>query len=311
MKANKQSFSILVQQVHPEMRELLKLVLGTEGYRVLTAATPKQALSKVKKYSPRLAIIEISDKKGVEFIQRLRSIPVFRSLYLIILSSERSDKEKVSALDLGANDFITKPFIFIDLLARVRVGIRSVSLHTELEDKANKDSLTGLLNRRALETLVKQEFKRALKTGSSLSVLMVDVDDFKPVNDIYGHQAGDWVLRKVARIIHTTGREFSIPCRYGGEEFCLVLFDRKIESCIATAEKIREKIKKTSFRYARETFSVTVSTGISSTSLKNYSTIQQLVADADRALYAAKKNGKNCVKLFMPAELVTRTYRED
>jgi two-component system, OmpR family, KDP operon response regulator KdpE len=128
MKSNKQSFKILIQQSDPDMRELLKLVLGREGYLVLTATTPKQALSTLKKYHPRLAITEVADKEGVEFIQCLRTMPAFQSLYLIILSSALSDKEKALVLDLGANDFIVKPFTFSDLFARVRVGVRSVSL---------------------------------------------------------------------------------------------------------------------------------------------------------------------------------------
>jgi diguanylate cyclase (GGDEF)-like protein len=140
---------------------------------------------------------------------------------------------------------------------------------------------------------------------------MIDVDDFKAVNDVYGHQAGDMVLKKVGRTINATAREFSVPCRYGGEEFCLVLVDRKLEFSIAIGERIREKLKKTIFRYAGASFSVTISTGISSTSLKNYSKSHQLIADADRALYAAKKNGKDCVKLYMPENVLIRTYRDD
>ena len=310
-KANRQSLKILIQQAHPDMRELLKIVLGMEGYRVLTATTPKQALSKLKKDNPRLAITEIAGNDGLRLIERIRNMPTVRGLYLIILTSELSEKEKAHALDLGANDFITKPFMFVDLLARVRVGIRTVFLQTELEDKAKKDPLTGLLNRGALETLAKQEFERSQKTGSSLSVLLIDVDDFKKVNDLYGHQMGDKVLRAVARILKNTAREFSIPGRYGGEEFCLLLSEGKVDLCIARAEKIRERIKKTSFTYSDVKFSVTVSMGLSSTLLKAYKNFDQLLAEADQALYAAKKDGKNCVKLLMPDRIFSRSYRKN
>jgi diguanylate cyclase (GGDEF)-like protein len=135
------------------------------------------------------------------------------------------------------------------------------------------------------------------------------VDDFKKINDRYGHRTGDVVLKRLAQILASTGGKASISGRYGGEELCLIISEESYEAIVARAEKLRKKVENTRFNHGSSKFSVTISLGISSTFFKKYTSWKQLFDDADIALYAAKDNGKNQVKVFIPERLLSTAHR--
>jgi diguanylate cyclase (GGDEF)-like protein len=171
-------------------------------------------------------------------------------------------------------------------------------LRMKAEEEAVKDSLTGLLTRRAFEQRLAEEFERAQRYERPLSVLMLDIDNFKIINDTYGHLWGDQVLRKLADQLRDTLRQSDLACRYGGEEIVVILPETALNDSIQVAGRIRNKIKEAVFETASGSFSITVSIGVSSTTEKEYTEHRELLSDADRMLYVAKNSGKDWVEFL-------------
>src|SRR6266542_3863128 len=208
--------TVLVIEDHPDQRDLLAIVLQREGYRVITAANGVEALEKLETENVQIALSDIMMPKmdGFELIKRIRSNAALKTIYLILITARIQEGDRIRGLDLGADDYITKPFSFSELLARIRVGSRVVQYQQHLEYQTQVDSLTGLFNRRAFE------------------------------------------------------------------------------------KKIHEAIRSCSFGTTARPFTLTVSIGVSSTSVKFYSDWRELLDDADRALYVAKNSGKDRIELW-------------
>lgn len=294
--------TVLVIEDHPDQRELLAIVLQREGYRVVTATNGIEALEKLESDQIQIALSDIMMPKmdGFELIKQIRSNPSLKSIYLILITARIQEGDRVRGLDLGADDYITKPFSFSELLARIRVGSRVVQYQQHLEYQTQVDSLTGLFNRRAFENKMNEEFERSKRYHNSLSVLILDIDDFKMINDTYGHHGGDAALVKISETLRERTRQSDFPSRYGGEEFVLVLPETDQENAFQAASKIHESIRTSSFGTTTRPFMLTVSIGISSTSARFYPDWRDLVADADRALYLAKNAGKDRIEIWQP-----------
>jgi diguanylate cyclase (GGDEF)-like protein len=297
---DKNAITVMIIEDHPDQRELLEIVLQKEGYRVITAANGVEALDRLAKEPVRVILSDVMMPKmdGFELMRKIRSNPEFKNVYIILITARIQERDRVQGLDLGADDYITKPFSFSELLARVRVGARVVQYQQHLEHQALVDSLTSLFNRRAFERKMEEEFERATRYHHALSLIILDVDDFKKVNDTYGHHWGDQVLKKIAEHLRTKTRRSDYPSRYGGEEFVLILPETDVENALRVDSKVRSEIKATTFDSKGRAFSVTVSTGLSSTCNKEYSNWQQMLEDADQALYLAKNRGKDRVEVF-------------
>jgi two-component system cell cycle response regulator len=296
------SLCILVIEDHPDQRDLLSIVLRREGYRVITAANGVEALEKLRAEQVHIALSDIMMPKmdGFELIKTIRSDADLKTLYLILITARIQEGDRVRGLDLGADDYITKPFSFSELLARIRVGSRVIQYQQHLEYQTQTDSLTGLYNRRAFEKRLTDEFERANRYGHALSLLILDIDNFKIINDTYGHNGGDAALLKISEILRTTTRQSDFPSRFGGEEFVLILPETDHENALLAAEKILGEIRASVFSANDAFFSLTVSVGVSSTSIHPYATANHMIEDADRALYAAKHNGKDRIEVFWP-----------
>jgi diguanylate cyclase (GGDEF)-like protein len=296
------SLCILVIEDHPDQRDLLSIVLRREGYRVVTAANGVEALEKLRAEQVHIALSDIMMPKmdGFELIKTIRSDPDLKNLYLILITARIQEGDRVRGLDLGADDYITKPFSFSELLARIRVGSRVIQYQQHLEYQTQTDSLTGLYNRRAFEKKMTDEFERASRYGHPLSLLILDIDNFKVINDTYGHNGGDAALVKISEILRTTTRQSDFPSRFGGEEFVLILPETDHTNALLAAEKILGEIRASVFSANVGYFSLTVSVGISSTSIHPYANANQMIEDADRALYTAKHKGKDRVEVFWP-----------
>lgn len=294
--------NVLVIEDHPDQRDLLAIVLKREGYRVITAGNGLEALEKLEAENVQIALSDIMMPKmdGFELIKRIRSNPATKSIYLILITARIQEGDRVRGLDLGADDYITKPFSFSELLARVRVASRMVQYQQHLEYQTQVDSLTGLFNRRAFEKKFIEEFERSKRYHNPLSVLMLDLDNFKTINDTYGHHGGDAALVKISETLREMTRQSDFPSRYGGEEFVLILPETDQESALQVASKVHDAIRRSSFGTATRPFTLTVSIGVNSTSTQVYSSWRELLDDADRALYFAKNTGKDRIELWEP-----------
>jgi diguanylate cyclase (GGDEF)-like protein len=304
MQHPENTLCVLVIEDHPDQRDLLSIVLRREGYRVITAANGIEALEKLRQEQVHIALSDIMMPKmdGFELIKTIRTDPDLKNLYLILITARIQEGDRVRGLDLGADDYITKPFSFSELLARIRVGSRVIQYQQHLEYQTQTDALTGLYNRRAFEKKMTDELERANRYDHPLSLLILDIDNFKVINDTYGHNSGDAALIKISETLRATTRQSDFPSRFGGEEFVLILPETDHESAQQAAEKILGDIRSFVFSVNNGHFSLTVSIGISSTSIHHYSTANQMIEDADRALYNAKNNGKDRAEIFWPGK---------
>jgi len=293
------ALTVMVIEDHPDQRDLLAIVLQREGYKVVTAANGIEAIEKLAVEKVQIALSDIMMPKmdGFELIKRIRGNPALKNIYLILITARIQEGDRVRGLDLGADDYITKPFSFSELLARIRVGSRVVQYQQHLEYQTQVDSLTGLFNRRAFENKIGEEFERSKRYHSPLSLLILDIDNFKLINDTYGHHGGDAALVKISETFREKTRQSDFPARYGGEEFVLVLPETDQESALQAATKIHEAIRSSAFGTTARPFRLTVSIGVSSTSIKFYSAWDELLRDADQALYIAKNSGKDRIEI--------------
>jgi diguanylate cyclase (GGDEF)-like protein len=294
--------TVLVIEDHPDQRDLLAIVLQREGYRVVTAGNGVEAMERLQKENVQIALSDIMMPKmdGFELIKTIRSDTALKGVYLILITARIQEGDRVRGLDLGADDYITKPFSFSELLARVRVGSRVVNYQQNLEYQTQIDPLTGLFNRRAFERKIAEEFERAKRYNHPVSILLLDIDNFKTINDTYGHHGGDTALVKISETLREKTRRSDFPARYGGEEFVLILPETDQESALQVAGKVHEEIRSQTFGTSIRPFTLTVSVGLSSTSTKHYSDWRQMLQDADQAMYVAKDHGKDRVEVCLP-----------
>jgi two-component system, cell cycle response regulator len=299
-------FSVLVADDSPVYRKLVEQALSQDSCTVLFANSGHQAIEIFEREHPDLVITDwvMPDLTGIELCQKIRAEAQSFYTYIIILTSNTEKENVVKGLSAGADDYLTKPFDRDELLARVHVGKRLIDLHREIEAKnrlleelALTDPLTGLPNRRAIEGWSARQLSGAARHGFSLWVALIDLDHFKSVNDTYGHDAGDTVLKKFGEVLRANTRLSDICGRFGGEEFLLVVTHADEKSVMVVLDRIRKQFAAERFEWNGETVHVTASFGITGFSGKQAPEFNQLVSQADTALYRAKDQGRNCIKL--------------
>ena len=280
------------------MRELEKIGVRSSHCRSVAELDAFLAVSR-----PDLVTLDLAlpDGDGLSVCQRLRQRDDLSTTTLIVISDEKDRATIVKCLNGGANDFLTKPFTTEEFKARVQNHLRTTRLHKELarrnrmlETLAYQDGLTGLLNRRFLDEALERELDRAEKNVSRLGFFMIDLDNFKKVNDTYGHNIGDEILKEVAGEIQGCVGNHGIACRYGGEEMCVFLPNVSLTKSMELAERIRSACENT--KYTPQGITQTLSIGV--TMFPDFSVRTALVEDADQALYQAKKSGRNRVQLW-------------
>ncbi|NTJ42114.1 PleD family two-component system response regulator [Agrobacterium larrymoorei] len=271
---------------------------------VVALAEPGNALFEAAENPYELVIINANfdNFDPLRLCSQLRSLDRTRFLPLLLVTEQGDDAMVVRALDLGVNDYIVRPIDPNELVARTLTQIKRKRCNDRLRENLNHtmelaviDGLTGLNNRRYLDNHLKILFNRAASRGRSLSVCITDIDRFKQVNDTYGHDAGDEVIREFAARLRSTVRGADLACRYGGEEFVVVMPDTTAEMAALVAERLRSIIESKAFvlRSGRE-LNITASLGIA-TNAGSIETPDQLLRQADRALYEAKNAGRNRV----------------
>ncbi|ARO29708.1 response regulator PleD [Rhizobium sp. NXC14] len=272
---------------------------------VLALSDPQAALFEAAENAFDLVIVNANfdDYDPLRLCSQLRSLERTRFLPILIITEQGTDDMVVRALDLGVNDYIIRPVDPNELVARSLTQIRRKRYNDRLRasvkqtiELAVTDPLTGLYNRRYLDNHLNVLFNRSMARGRPLSVLITDIDRFKQVNDTYGHDGGDEVLREFANRVRSTIRGADLACRYGGEEFVVVMPDTSPEVAAAVAERLRAAVESAPFMLKRssEALAVTASFGIASR-FGAVLTPDQLMKQADLALYQAKNTGRNRV----------------
>ncbi|MGA8872569.1 MAG: diguanylate cyclase [Candidatus Acidiferrales bacterium] len=306
-----QTFHVLVADDSPVARKLIENALPPDRFSILLAKTGREALALFAEHSPGVVITDwmMPDLSGIELCERLRTEFRDRFTYIIMLTGVSEKSEVVKGLQAGADEYLTKPFHPDELLARTEVGKRIVKLHREIETKnrlleqlALTDDLTGLPNRRAIEQWGTRQLGGALRHGFAFSAVLADLDQFKSINDIYGHDAGDIVLKTFAAILKANTRQSEMCARIGGDEFLFVITHAELEGVQVAVERIRKQIEAEKFTFGSGTVGVTASFGIASFRRGEVPDFGRLVGQADVVLYSAKRLGRNRVKV-VPMEV--------
>ncbi|OFX33633.1 MAG: hypothetical protein A2Z07_04795 [Armatimonadetes bacterium RBG_16_67_12] len=286
--------------------------LESLGARVRAQSTGREVIAAVREHAPDLVLLDLAlpGLGGSRAIRALKKEPATHAIPVIVVSASNDVESRVECLDEGASDCLTRPISHAEVIARIRVILQAKAREdllrrrvNFLENLAASDPLTSLFNRRAFDDRLHLEMERAARTGQPLSCLILDIDWFKAVNDQYGHQVGDDVLRQIAKIMVDGRREHDAMCRYGGEEFVWLLPATDQATLVERAEWLRGAIEDTEIPTAEGSFKISVSIGASTYQLSEHGRLSAhlLLEQADTALLEAKKLGKNRVVFREPA----------
>jgi diguanylate cyclase (GGDEF)-like protein len=299
---------ILVVDDNQDNLEIVAARLRSRGYEILEASDGARSLELVRERAPDLILLDVMlpDIDGYEIARRIKGAPDLPFIPIILVTARDSTQDKVAGLDAGADDYLTKPFNFPELEARIRSMLRIKRLQAELEEKnrelerlSTSDGLTGLFNHRHIHSLLADEYERVRRTRDCMSIAMFDLDRFKAVNDTYGHQAGDRVLVELADILRATARNIDRLGRYGGEEFIALLPATCIEDAMVFVERVHREVARRPFDIGRDQpLRMTLSAGVDTCPHELVDSVATLVRLADEALYAAKRCGRNRVMRF-------------
>jgi diguanylate cyclase (GGDEF)-like protein len=253
------------------------------------------ALRAIPIFLPNLVLtqLRLPTYSGLELVRRMKQEVVTLSVPVLLYADAATAEERVRAFDLGAIDFVSKPFVGAELLARVRAALRTRHLLNMLEQRAHLDGLTGLSNRGVLEDRLPREWEACRRRGTRLAVLISDLDHFKSINDTYGHSAGDEVLRQVAATLARMARASDLVARYGGEEFVVIAPDCGLQAAVKLAHRFRIAVEQLRVIQHGEVIPVTTSIGVAGCTDASRLKPTDLLQQADEALYSAKESGRN------------------
>jgi two-component system, cell cycle response regulator len=287
---------ILIIDDSPEIQALAKVRLGKENYAVHCANDGVSGIVLARELRPDVILLDVDmpHRDGFSVCADLKMDPETRDIPVIFLSGVATTEDKIRGLDLGATDYISKPFDPAELLARVRSTLRTRYLVKLLAEKAMIDGLTGLWNRSYLDIRIAAELSAARRNETPLSCIMADVDNFKKLNDAYGHHFGDEVLREIACLFSGLCGDKGTVCRFGGEEFTVLLADMELPAAAALADRLRIAIEIRSFFVREQQVRITCSFGVADLGENPPPTILE---SADEALYNAKRAGRNRVEV--------------
>ena len=298
---------VLVIDRSADVHRSLRAKLRHEELEIRAVCTGTEGLALAKSLKPAICILDLDmgDMDGFQVLRSLKDDPATLGIPVIVLSAMITPKDKETAFDLGAVDCITKPFNLNELRVRVRSALRLHRLVQMLAQRAQIDGLTGLWNRACFDRRWNEEVSKANRHNRPLSLVMMDIDYFKSINDTYGHPAGDAVLQGVSKIILRECRQEDIACRYGGEEFALIMPDTTAADAAHLCERIRAALHSTVWSRHPERC-ITASLGVAGWTAPRDLTPAMWLEQADRALYSAKQAGRNITVVSGDARPVAR-----
>ncbi len=278
----------------PSIHGLVRARLREEAVELHSAFDGESGIAQAATLSPDLVLldVEMPSTNGFEVCRRLKDDPRTMHVPVIFLTGAASTEEKIRGLELGATDYVTKPFDPAELRARVRASLRTKYLMDLLSRKAMIDGLTGLFNRAYFDARLIAEMSLSRRTQAPLACIMVDVDRFKQINDLHGHPFGDEVLRGIGQVLGEHCRNEDTVCRYGGEEFVVLCPNTASAAAANLAERLREAIEQNTWTRNGLNVQVTCSFGVSDL---HGAPPPCVVEMADQALYRAKQGGRNRV----------------
>ena len=295
---------IQIVEDDPISRRILEVNLLEWGYDVVIASDGGEAWEIIQ--SPEAPSLVISDwmmpvMDGLELCRKIRQMEKSGYIYFIILTAKGRKEDVIEGLEAGADDFLTKPFDREELKYRVKIGERIIKLEQQILKLASTDVLTGVLNRRAFMERMEEEIHRSLRENISLSLIMSDIDNFKKINDMYGHQAGDLVLRKFAEQLSRFSRPYDFVGRYGGEEFVVCLCSAKNHHGRSVAERMRKGVEEMRIMLTNpsQSIQITGSFGVASLCMESEENVDSITGRADDAMYRAKEKGCIVYSIFL------------
>ena len=286
--------NILVVDDNPDKLSLLEAALCLAGYRVTTATDGDEALAAIESYQPDLVITDVMMPRmnGYELAQRIRANPVTKFIPVIMqTAASRRVEDLRRASEVGALGYITDPTDLDLLLARTRTLLEFKAYLDVCEEAAFTDHLTGLANRRRFERQLEREVGRTLRFGHPFSLLMIDIDNFKNLNDTFGHDAGDDAIRAISKVLREGTRGIDLAARIGGEEFAVLLVETSQQGGVEVAERLRLAIRALELRSGGQ---LTASFGVAECPTDSQ-TVADILKAADVALYEAKGRGRDQV----------------
>lgn len=298
--------NILVIEDNRETRRKIVADLEQNGFKgvIFEAVDGLDGFYKASQKLPDIILcdIEMPRMDGLKFLTAIRSNAETKHIPVLLLTSSTNREIRLKGLTTGAHDFIHIPYDSQELAARAKLHLNAKQRedelrkrNKELEQLSNKDCLTGAFNRRYLCHILNVELGRAARTDGMVSVLMLDIDHFKEINDRFGHQAGDLVLKKVTAEATACLRNYDLFFRYGGEEFVVMLPDTSNREALKVAERLCNRVRTLLFNQISPDLRVTVSIGVAAYPDNDVCSVEELLAHADQALYQAKQNGRDQV----------------
>ena len=276
----------------------------SEQHHVTVADNPADLvqLASSEEFDLVLISLALKEEDGLRLCSQMRSLDATRQTPILAMVEEGDMGRLVRALDMGVNDYLMRPVERNELMARCRTQLRRKRYQDQLKDNFQRslemaftDALTGLYNRRYMTNHLTTLVEEGAHSGKPLSLMLLDIDYFKAVNDTYGHAAGDEVLQEFGRRISANVRGIDLACRLGGEEFVVVMTDTDAETAIAIAERLRTRVAERAFKTeVEQAIEVTVSIGLAG-AIWPYDSAEALLERADQALYKAKRDGRNRV----------------
>lgn len=272
--------------------------ISSWGYEVITARNGWEAWSLIKKEAIRLAILDwmMPGIDGLHLCKKIRqelTTQKSKYIYIILLTGKDQQEDIIAGLSAGADDYMVKPANLLELKVRLLNGSRIIELEDKRIHLASYDSLTGLWNRNKIFEFLEEELERNSREGQETGILMIDIDDFKQVNDTHGHYTGDVVLAEVAARLKNSIRMYDKIGRYGGDEILIVLPNCNQTKITQIAERLRKTICQEEIKTDVGSITVTISLGGTSTQCLSKITLENLLQASDSALYLAKKHGRN------------------
>ncbi len=285
---------VLVIDDDPDKLKLLEFALTRAGYQVRTAHDGEEGLAAIISFDPDLIVSDIMMPRmnGYELARRVRENPQTRFIPIILQTAagSRAEDQRLGS-EVGALGFITDPTDLDLLLARARTLLDFKSYLDTCEEQASTDHLTGLANRRRFERQLEREVARTARHGRPFSLITIDIDHFKQVNDTYGHEAGDEAIKTLARVLQQGTRGIDLAARIGGEEFAVILTETNLSGAVEVAERLRVTLKSIEIQPVGQ---IAASFGVAECP-SQAETARELVTRADAALYEAKREGRDRV----------------